>query len=181
MSQKTREKSPHASPGATPPPVATGQSAGKLVEGTRAPPFSVPLAGGGTASLVDYAGRELVIFFYPRTGTDGCTRETLDFSRLASAFAAEGAELLGVSADSLKTQESFHRKNLLKIPLASDEDHQMLEAYDVWQEKSMYGKTFMGIVRTTVLMDAHGRIARVWSKVKVDGHAEEVLSHLRKR
>lgn len=181
MSQKTREKSPRASSGAKSRPASAKQAAGKLVEGTRAPPFTVPLAGGGTASLADYAGRKLVIFFYPRTGTEGCTRETLDFSRLASSFAAEGADLLGVSADSLKTQESFHRKNLLKIPLASDEEHRMLSAYDVWQEKSMYGKTFMGIVRTTVLIDADGRVERVWSKVKVDGHAEEILSHLRKR
>jgi peroxiredoxin Q/BCP len=181
MSQKTREKSPRPSPGAKARPVSIKAPAGKLVEGARAPSFSVPIAGGGTVSPADFAGRKLVIFFYPRTGTEGCTRETLDFSRLASSFAAEGADLLGVSADSLKTQESFHRKNLLKIPLASDEEHRMLSAYDVWQEKSMYGKTFMGIVRTTVLIDAHGKIERVWLKVKVDGHAEEVLSHLRKR
>lgn len=180
MSQKTREKSPRPSPGAKTRPVSTRQPVEKLVEGTRAPSFSLPLAGGGTVSLADFAGRKLVIFFYPRAGTEGCTREALDFSRLSSAFAAEKTELLGVSADPLKAQETFQRKNLLKISLASDEEHRMLTAYDVWQEKSMYGKTFMGIVRTTVLIDAHSKIERIWSKVKVDGHAEEVLSHLRK-
>lgn len=180
MSKKTREKSPRTGDKAKTPPTSDEKTPEKLAAGARAPSFSLPLAGGGTASLANYAGRKLVIFFYPRASTEGCTREALDFSRLVGAFTAGGAELLGVSADPLKAQESFQRKNLLKVSLASDEEYRMLAAYGVWQEKSMYGKTFMGIVRTTVLIDARGKVERVWPKVKVDGHAEEVLFYLRK-
>ncbi len=180
MSQKTREKSPRPRPRPKTLPGAGQQNAGKLVEGAPAPSFSLPLAGGGTVSLADYAGQKLVIFFYPRAGTAGCTREAVDFTNLAGAFAAKHIALLGISADPLKAQDAFQKKNLLKIPLASDEDHEMLQTYDVWKEKSMYGKTFMGIVRTTVLIDEQGIVERIWPKVKVEGHAEEVLSYLRK-
>lgn len=182
---KTLEKTP-AKPTVAKPTVAEPKAAKRpaaklaavhevLAVGSRAPAFSLPRDGDGTVSLKDFAGQNLVIFFYPRAGTPGCTREAVDFSRLASAFAAKKTAILGVSADPIKAQDSFSKKHLLKFPLASDELHTMLEAYGVWAEKAMYGKTFMGIVRTTVLIDASGRIKRVWRKVKVDGHADDVL------
>lgn len=143
--------------------------------GARPPSFSLP-ATCGTVSLTDFAGRKLVLFFFPKANTDGCTREARDFSRLADAFAAAGTAVVGVSADPLRRLETFRDKQELTIPLASDVTTEMLNAYGVWVEKSMYGRQFMGIQRTTLLIGADGRIARVWSKVKVDGHAEEVLA-----
>lgn len=147
-----------------------------LAEGTRAPSFSLPRDGGGTVSLGDYVGRKLVLFFYPRADTPGCTREALDFTRLSAAFAAHQIAVLGISADPVKAQEAFRNKHQLSIPLVSDEDHEMLQAYGAWGEKSMYGRTFQGILRTTVLIGVDGRILRVWRNVKVDGHADEVLA-----
>src|SRR3954452_22600362 len=144
-------------------------------EGGKAPAFHLPRDGGGTVSLSDYAGKKLVLFFYPRADTPGCTREAIDFSRLSSAFAEKQTALLGISADSVKAQESFRNKHQLSIPLISDEQHEMLEAYGAWGEKSMYGRTFLGILRTTVLVGADGRVARIWRNVRVDNHAEEVL------
>lgn len=150
-----------------------------MVEGAMAPPFSLPRDGGGSVSLADYAGKKLVLFFYPRADTPGCTREAIDFTRLNDAFADEGAAVLGVSADTVKAQESFRTKHQLSVPLISDEQHEMLEAYGAWGEKSMYGRNFMGIIRTTVVIDANGRIARIWRNVRVDGHADEVLAAVR--
>jgi peroxiredoxin Q/BCP len=162
------------------PSDATRPAAGTaLVEGAIAPPFSLPRDGGGSVSLADHAGKKLVLFFYPRADTPGCTREAIDFTRLNSAFADEGATVLGVSADTVKAQESFRSKHQLSVPLMSDEQHEMLEAYGAWGEKSMYGRTFMGIIRTTVLIGADGRIARIWRNVRVDGHADEVLAAVR--
>ncbi len=132
--------------------------------------------GGGSVSLADFAGRAVVLYFYPRADTPGCTKEAIDFSRLKGAFAKAGAEVLGVSADPVPAQDKFKAKHKLAIALASDEKHRMLEAYGVWQEKSMYGRKFMGIARTTFLIDADQRIARIWPKVSVAGHAEEVLA-----
>jgi peroxiredoxin Q/BCP len=151
----------------------------ELVEGAMARPFSLPRDGGGSISLADYAGKKLVLFFYPRADTPGCTREAIDFTRLESAFADEGAAVLGISADTVKAQESFRNKHQLSVPLISDEQHEMLEAYGAWGEKSMYGRTFMGIIRTTVLIGADGRVARIWRNVRVDGHADEVLAAVR--
>lgn len=150
--------------------------AGTLATGDAAPAFSLPRDGGGTLSLADFRGKKLVLFFYPRADTPGCTREAMDFSALRPAFAAAGATVIGVSADPVKAQDAFKRKHQLSVTLASDETHQILEAYGVWGEKSMYGKTFMGIRRTTVLIGPDGRIARVWPNVKVGGHAQEVLA-----
>jgi peroxiredoxin len=159
---------------------ATKPTAGTaLVEGAIAPPFSLPRDGGGSISLADHAGKKLVLFFYPRADTPGCTREAIDFTRLNSAFADEGATVLGISADTVKAQESFRSKHQLSVPLISDEQHEMLEAYGAWGEKSMYGRNFMGIIRTTVLIGADGRIARIWRNVRVDGHADEVLAAVR--
>ena len=117
-----------------------------------------------------------MIFFYPRADTPGCTKEAIDFTRLVRRLRRQRTAVLGVSADPVKAQEAFRDKHQLSIPLVSDETHQMLEAYGVWGEKSMYGKTFLGILRTTVLIDAKGKVARIWRNVKVDGHADEVLA-----
>jgi peroxiredoxin Q/BCP len=164
-----------------PAPKAPFRSAAEVgfVEGAMAPAFHLPRDGGDSVSLADYAGKKLVLFFYPRADTPGCTREAIDFTRLSDAFADEGAAVLGVSADSVKVQESFRNKHQLSVPLISDEQHQMLEAYGAWGEKSMYGRSFMGIIRSTVLIDADGRIAKVWRNVRVDGHADEVLAAVR--
>jgi peroxiredoxin Q/BCP len=147
-----------------------------LVEGAKAPSFRLPRDGGDSVALADYAGQKLVLFFYPRADTPGCTREAIDFTRLKDAFAAAGAAVLGISADTVKAQESFRNKHQLSIPLVSDEHHEMLEAYSAWGEKSMYGRTFLGILRTTVLIGANGKIAKIWRHVRVDGHADEVLA-----
>lgn len=148
----------------------------ELAPDTKAPDFKLASDGGGTVSLGDFRGRNLVVFFYPRADTPGCTREAIAFSKLRAAFAKADTAILGVSGDPVKAQDAFKSKHALKVPLGSDEEHEMLEAYGVWGKKSMYGKTFMGIKRTTYLIDAKGRIARIWNNVKVDGHAEEVLA-----
>jgi thioredoxin-dependent peroxiredoxin len=153
---------------------AGGRSA--LAEGAKAPAFRLPRDGGQTVSLADFSGRKLVLFFYPRADTPGCTKEAIDFTRLQSKFAERHTAVLGVSADPPKAQEAFRDKHELSIPLVSDEAHEMLEAYGVWGEKSMYGRTFQGILRTTVLIGADGRIIKIWRNVKVDGHADEVLA-----
>jgi thioredoxin-dependent peroxiredoxin len=151
----------------------------ELLEGAMAPSFNLPRDGGDSVSLADYAGKKLVLFFYPRADTPGCTREAIDFTRLESAFADEGAAVLGISADTVKAQESFRAKHQLSVPLISDEQHEMLEAYGAWGEKSMYGRNFMGIIRTTILIGADGRIAKIWRNVRVDGHADDVLATVR--
>jgi len=147
-----------------------------LTLGARAPNFRLARDGGGIVSLENFKGRKLVLYFYPKADTPGCTIEAKDFSRLQPAFAEAGIAVVGVSADPVKKQDAFKTKHALTTPLASDETHQMLEAYGVWVEKSMYGKKYMGINRTTVLIGTDGRIARIWPKVKIEGHAEEVLA-----
>ncbi len=144
--------------------------------GSKAPPFSLPSDGGGTVSLADFAGRKLVLYFYPRADTSGCTKEAIDFSRLRSDFGRAATEIVGVSADPVSALAKFKAKHKLAIALASDEKHRMLEAYGVWQEKSLYGRKFLGVVRTTFLIGPDGRIAKVWPKVSVDGHAADVLA-----
>ena len=147
----------------------------ELKVGQKAPAFSLPRDGGGTVSLAQYKDRKLVIYFYPRADTPGCTRESIDFSRLRAAFDKAGTDILGVSADPVKAQDAFKKKHDLTIGLLSDETHHMLEAYGAWGKKSMYGKSFTGVLRTTVLIGPDGRIARIWPKVKVEGHAAQVL------
>jgi peroxiredoxin Q/BCP len=117
-----------------------------------------------------------VIYFYPKADTPGCTREAIDFSRLQKQFAKAGTEVLGVSADPVEKQDKFKTKHKLTVALASDPTHDMLTAYGAWGKKSLYGRTFMGVIRKTVLIGADGRVARVWPKVSVDGHAAEVLA-----
>ncbi len=148
----------------------------ELAVGSKAPAFKLRRDGGGIVSLADFKGRKLVVYFYPKADTPGCTREAIDFSRLRAAFEKAGADILGVSADSVEAQDKFSKKHHLAIALLSDETHKMLEAYGVWGKKSMYGRTFMGITRATFLIGADGQIARIWPKVKVDGHAAEVLA-----
>jgi peroxiredoxin Q/BCP len=150
-----------------------------LAEGARAPSFRLPRDGGDTVALADFSGQNLVLFFYPRADTPGCTKEAIDFTRLSGAFAQSQTAILGVSADPPKAQEAFRNKHQLSIPLVSDEAHAMLEAYGAWGEKSMYGKTFQGILRTTVLIGTDGKILRIWRNVRVDGHADEVLAAVR--
>jgi thioredoxin-dependent peroxiredoxin len=144
--------------------------------GAKAPDFSLVGDDGRKVSLKDFRGKKLVLYFYPKADTPGCTREAIAFNGLKSAFGKADTAILGVSADPVKAQEAFKRKYKLAIPLASDESHKMLTDYGVWGEKSMYGRTFMGITRATFLIGTDGRIAHVWPKVKVDGHAEEVLA-----
>jgi peroxiredoxin Q/BCP len=147
-----------------------------LAEGDKAPKFTLPDADGAEMSLADFKGKKLVLYFYPKADTPGCTTEAMDFSRLAKAFGKAGAAVLGVSADPVGKLDRFRRKHDLTIPLLSDERHAMLEAYGVWGKKTMYGRTFMGVKRTTVLIGPDGRIAKLWQSVKVPGHAEEVLA-----
>lgn len=147
----------------------------ELIPGAKAPDFKLPTDGGGEVRLADFRGQKLALYFYPRANTPGCTREAIAFSRLAGAFAKAGTAILGVSADPVAAQDKFKADHKLKIPLASDEKHKMLEAYGVWGKKSLYGRTFMGLKRTTFLIDGRGKIARIWNNVKVDGHAEDVL------
>ena len=144
--------------------------------GDKAPPFTLPRDGGGTVSLKDFAGKKLVLYFYPRADTPGCTKEAIAFSKLKAAFGRVDTEVLGVSADPVPAQDKFKAKHKLTIALASDEKHKMLDAYGVWQEKSMYGRKFLGVVRATFLIGPDQRIAHVWPKVSVEGHAEDVLA-----
>ncbi|WP_018184384.1 peroxiredoxin [Kaistia granuli] len=150
-----------------------------LAPGSPAPDFDLPTDGGGRISLADLRGRKVVLYFYPKDNTAGCTLEAIDFSAQAAAFEAAGTRVIGVSADSVKSHDRFKKKHDLAILLASDEEKTMLEAYGVWTEKSMYGRKFMGIVRTTYLIGADGKIARVWDKVKVAGHVDDVLAAAR--
>jgi len=146
-----------------------------ISEGDVAPGFTLPSDGGGTVRLDDFKGRPVVLYFYPKDDTSGCTKEARNFSALADEFAAAGAELIGVSPDPVKSHDKFKAKHDLKVTLAADEDKQAIEAYGVWAEKKMYGKTYMGVERSTFLIDKDGKIAKAWRKVKVPGHAEAVL------
>ena len=150
-----------------------------IAAGQPALDFALPDHDGEPLRLADFAGRPLVIYFYPKDDTSGCTTEALDFSALAAEFREAGAAVLGVSPDSSKSHARFRAKHDLDLRLAADETKAMLDAYGVWVEKSMYGRKYMGVERTTVLVGADGRIVRVWPKVKVAGHAAEVLATVR--
>ncbi|MCR9134736.1 MAG: peroxiredoxin [Alphaproteobacteria bacterium] len=146
-----------------------------LAEGMKAPDFNLPRDGGGSVALSDYAGRKLVLFFYPKDDTSGCTKEAIAFSGLQSEFEKAETALLGMSPDSAIKHDKFIAKHGLTVPLAADEEKAILEAYGVWVEKSMYGRKYMGVERSTFLIDANGKIEKIWRKVKVPGHAEAVL------
>jgi len=154
-------------------------SDGLIEVGAKAPEFTLPRDGGADVSLADFAGRPVVLFFYPKASTPGCTTEARDFTALLPEIEAAGAVVLGVSKDSVKRQENFAAKQDLGMALLSDAEGDVCERYGVWGEKKMYGKSFMGITRTTYLIGADGHIAQVWPKVKVAGHADEVLAAVR--
>ena len=143
--------------------------------GAKAPPFTLPRDGGGNVSLSGFKGRKLVLYFYPKADTPGCTKEAIAFSALKRDFTKADTDIVGVSADPVAAHDKFRDKHRLKVALASDESKKMLTAYGVWGEKSMYGRKFMGVRRTTFLIGRDGRIAQVWENVKVPGHAEAVL------
>lgn len=145
-------------------------------EGSKAPDFSLPGDSGGSISLASQKGRKVVLFFYPKADTPGCTQESMDFSRLRTKFERAGTAVIGISADTVAAQGKFKAKHGLSVPLAADPDREMIERYGVWVEKNMYGKKFMGVERATFLIDEEGTIRKIWRKVKVEGHAEEVLA-----
>ncbi len=147
--------------------------------GDPAPAFTLPATGGAPVSLDGMKGRKVVLYFYPKDDTTGCTKEAQEFNALKNEFTAAGVEIVGISPDGMKSHEKFKEKYGLDLTLASDEEKSMLQAYGVWVEKSMYGRSYMGVERTTVLVGSDGRIARIWSKVKVPGHAREVLEAAR--
>ncbi|MEZ5995876.1 MAG: thioredoxin-dependent thiol peroxidase [Hyphomonadaceae bacterium] len=147
-----------------------------LKPGDPAPPFDLPAAGGGRVSLSSLKGKRVVLYFYPKDDTPGCTQEALNFTEKAKAFAAAKTTVVGVSKDSIDKHDKFAAKHGLKVQLGSDEDGAVCEKYGVWTQKTLYGRKFMGIERSTFLIDEHGRIAHVWRKVRVPGHVEEVLN-----
>ena len=150
-----------------------------IAEGQTAPDFTLPRDGGATVTLSALRPGKVVLYFYPKDDTPGCTLEAQDFNARLADFIAAGATVIGVSKDSVKSHDKFCKKHGLSIVLASDEAGHTCEDYGVWVEKSMYGKTYMGVERTTVLIDGEGRVARVWPKVSVKGHADEVLAAVR--
>lgn len=154
----------------------TKEATRKLGPGVAAPDFALPGDAGAPITLKSFEDRKLVLYFYPKDDTSGCTREAIDFNRLKGEFEKAGVAILGASPDSPASHAKFKAKHGLELELASDEAKTMLEAYGVWVEKSMYGRKYMGVERTTFLIDRNGVIAQVWNKVKVPGHAEAVLA-----
>lgn len=150
-----------------------------LKEGAKAPDFILPTDNGTTVSLKDFKGRKLVLYFYPKDDTPGCTAEACAFNDNLSGFKKLGVDVLGVSKDSVKKHQKFIEKFNLKFTLASDEEGAMLEEYGVWIEKSMYGRKYMGIERATFLIDEKGKIEKMWRNVKVTGHVDEVIKTLK--
>jgi thioredoxin-dependent peroxiredoxin len=147
----------------------------KLKPGTKVPEFSLPMTGGGTWSLKEAAGRNLVIYFYPKDMTSGCTRESQDFRDLAPKFRKAGTQIIGVSRDSVASHDKFAAKEALPFALLADTDEKLCKLFDVIKEKSLYGRKYLGIERSTFLLDGKGCLRQEWRKVKVPGHAEEVL------
>ena len=150
----------------------------ELAEGMAAPAWSLPGDSGTTLSS-DRGGRPLVLFLYPKDDTSGCTKEAVAFSALAERFEALGVDVIGMSPDSPASHDRFRAKHDLAVPLASDEDKATIEAFGAWKEKSMYGRKYMGVERSTFLIDGEGKVARVWRKVRVPGHADAVLEAAR--
>ena len=150
-----------------------------LNEGMSAPDFTLPTDGGGSLTLSSLRGRKVVLYAYPQDDTTSCTNEALSFDALRDDFAAAGATVLGISPDSVKRHDKFKQKYGLKLTLVSDEERKAIEAYGLWVEKQMYGRHYMGVERSTFLIDEAGKIVRVWAKVRVKGHAEAVLAAAR--
>jgi thioredoxin-dependent peroxiredoxin len=151
----------------------------KIKPGNKVPDFSLPMTGGGTWRLRDAAGSKLVIYFYPRDMTSGCTREAQDFRDLHAAYARAGVQIVGVSRDSVASHDKFTAKQALPFPLLSDPDERLCKLFDVIKEKSLYGRKYLGIDRSTFLLDGTGRLRHEWRNVKVPGHAEAVLETAR--
>ncbi|MFI5013615.1 MAG: peroxiredoxin [Hyphomicrobiales bacterium] len=151
----------------------------QLGEGDMAPDFKLPGDGGTQLGLASFIGKPLVLYFYPKADTSGCTKEANEFNALLKDFRKAGVAVVAVSPDPVKALDKFKAKYGLDFPLLGDESHDMLEAYGVWAQKSMYGRSYMGVERSTFLVGKDGRIAAVWRKVKVDGHAQEVLAAAR--
>lgn len=151
-----------------------------LAVGDLAPPFSAERDGGESISSADYAGKMVVLYFYPKDDTPGCTKQGIEFSDLIEEFENTNTAVIGVSRDSVKKHDKFREKHGLKVALISDGDGSITESYGVWVEKSMYGKKFMGIERATYLINADGKIAQIWRKVKVAGHVADVLEAAKK-
>ena len=151
----------------------------ELTTGQTAPQFELPRDSGGTLSLAELKGKPVVLYFYPKDDTSGCTAQAIDFTALKPEFEKAGAVVVGMSPDSAKSHAKFKTKHELGIDLVSDEARKTLEDYGVWVEKSMYGRKYMGVERTTFLIGPDGRILRIWNKVKVPGHAKEVLEAVR--
>jgi thioredoxin-dependent peroxiredoxin len=147
-----------------------------LSEGDLAPDFELPRDGAGSVKVSDFRGHPVVVYFYPKDDTSGCTKEAVGFSESAGEFRALGAEILGISPDSIKSHDKFRDKHGLTIILAADEEKRAISAYGVWAEKKMYGRSYMGVERTTFLIDKEGKIVRIWRSVKVPGHVAEVLA-----
>ena len=151
---------------------------GKLAPGDRAPAFTLPDQDGKKVALKDFAGKQVVIYFYPRDDTPGCTKEACQFNDNLRAFAKAKVKVLGVSADSAEKHQKFREKYGLTFPLLTDADHKVGEAYGAWGEKTLYGKKSIGVIRSTFLVGSDGRITRAWYHVKADGHAAKVLAEL---
>lgn len=147
----------------------------ELAVGQKAPEFELPGDGGGVLRLSDFTGKPVVLYFYPQDDTEACTAEAIDFSTLKPEFMKLGAVVIGVSPDSPRKHDKFKKKYSLAQDLAADEELKALNAYGVWSEKTMFGRKYMGVVRTTFLIDRDGRIAHIWEKVRVRGHAQKVL------
>jgi thioredoxin-dependent peroxiredoxin len=176
-------KAPAGSKPAKPVPKAAAPASAQVAygpqPGSKAPAFKLSDDSGHPVSLADFKGKKVILYFYPKDSTPGCTTESCDFRDNVNRFSQSGAVVLGLSADSVESHKKFKAKHGLTFPLISDPDHKALDAYGVWQEKSLYGRKFMGIVRTTVIIDEEGKIAKVFPKVKVSGHVDEVLAALK--
>jgi peroxiredoxin Q/BCP len=157
-------------------PMASG---GAVEEGRKAPAVTLEWEDGSSSKLSSFKGRSVVIYFYPRDDTPGCTTEAKDFSAMRAEFRQAGAEVIGISPDKPASHTKFRTKHALTVRLASDEDHSIAEAFGAWVEKSMYGRKYMGIDRSTFLIDPDGKLAKIWRKVKVKGHVHEVLAALK--
>ena len=149
-----------------------------LTEGMTAPDFSLPADGGGTVSLADYRGKKVVLYFYPKDNTPGCTTEACNFRDDYSEIAAAGAAVIGISPDTVQSHDRFKLKHSLPFVLLSDPDHLVAEAYGVWREKKMFGRDYMGIIRSTFIINPDGKVAKIFSKVRVKGHSRQVLAAL---
>lgn len=153
----------------------------ELTVGGKAPAFTLPAGDGGKISLSEMRGKRTILYFYPKDDTPGCTQESCDFRDNLASFNRAGAAVIGISRDSIASHEKFKKKHKLNFPLASDECGEVCEKYGVWVQKSMYGKKYMGIERSTFLIDERGRIEKIWRKVKVKDHAAEVLNEVKNR